>query len=154
MPSPPPPSFQSSAVPEDESPPSPSASLAASAALAALASRKAADAALDAMDFRTPTVELSSQKKKDYGFGHPHWSPYRTTAVTSTPEWKGRIWSTCNQEWGSYTKQTNALDPQVQSRLARGMVKEMKNNACIDHTWEIVGQRPGVDKSKPTFFMP
>ena len=105
-------------------------------------------------DFKNPVIELSEQKKRDYGYGVPQWSPYRSTKVTSTPEWKSRLWSTCNQEWGSYSKQKNALDPATQSRIARGMVKEMKANACIDHTWEIVGSRPGVDPTKPQFFMP
>ena len=40
-----------------------------------------------------------------------------------------------------------------QSRLARGMVKEMKANASIDHTWEVIGRRPGQDP-KNKFFMP
>ncbi len=108
----------------------------------------------DDKDFVTPVAELSEQKKRDYGYGVPQWSPYRMTKVTSTDEWKSKLWSTTNSEWGGYSKRKNALDPATQSRLARGMVQEMKANASIDHTWEIVGRRPGQEQGKPQFFMP
>ncbi|GMH93279.1 hypothetical protein TrVE_jg10763 [Triparma verrucosa] len=108
---------------------------------------------LSAKDFVAPIKELSEAKKRDYGYGVPQWSPYRMTKVTSTPEWKEKLWSTTNAEWGIYSKQKNALDPATQSRLARGMVKEMKANASIDHTWEVIGRRPGQDP-KNKFFMP
>eukprot|EP00518_Triparma_eleuthera_P000536 CAMPEP_0182459492 /NCGR_PEP_ID=MMETSP1319-20130603/4610_1 /TAXON_ID=172717 /ORGANISM="Bolidomonas pacifica, Strain RCC208" /LENGTH=193 /DNA_ID=CAMNT_0024658427 /DNA_START=136 /DNA_END=717 /DNA_ORIENTATION=+ len=104
-------------------------------------------------DFVVPVKELSEAKMRDYGYGVPQWSPYRMTKVTSTPEWKEKLWSTTNAEWGIYTKQKNALDPATQSRMARGMVKEMKDNASIDHTWEVIGRRPGQDPKNP-FFMP
>ncbi|GMH72580.1 hypothetical protein TL16_g05954 [Triparma laevis f. inornata] len=104
-------------------------------------------------DFVAPIKELSEAKKRDYGYGVPQWSPYRMTKVTSTPEWKEKLWSTTNAEWGIYSKQKNTLDPATQSRLARGMVKEMKANASIDHTWEVIGRRPGQDP-KNKFFMP
>jgi hypothetical protein len=106
-------------------------------------------------DFTIPTAGLSEQKMRDYGYGVPQWSPYRMTKVTSTDEWKARLWSTTNSEWGSYSKTKSALDPKTQTRLAKGLVKEMKANACMDHTWEIVGQRPGQGlNGKPKFFMP
>ena len=108
-------------------------------------------------DFAIPTAGLSEQKMRDYGYGVPQWSPYRMTKVTSTPEWKGKLWSTTNSEWGSYSKIKSALDPKTQTRLAKGLVKEMKANACMDHTWEIMGERPGQggdDGKQPKFFMP
>ena len=108
----------------------------------------------DDKDFVIPTVALSEQKMRDYGYGVPQWSPYRMTKVTSTDEWKKKLWSTTNSEWGAYSKTKSALDPKTQTRLARGLVKEMKANACMDHTWEIIGQRPGQEEGKPKFIMP
>lgn len=107
----------------------------------------------DERAFDNPIKKLSAQKIKDYGYGVPQWSPYRMTKVTSTPEWKDKLWSTTNSEWGMYSKQKNALDPITQSRLARGLVLEMKANASIDHTWEVIGKRPGQDEGNK-FFMP
>jgi len=112
------------------------------------------DAMMDEMDFSIPTTELSEQKKRDYGYGVPQWSPYRMTKVTQTDAWQKNQWSTTNAEWGSFTKQKNSLDPALQSRMARAMVKEMRDNACMDHTWEIIGSRPGQEEGKPKFFMP
>ncbi|GMI27299.1 hypothetical protein TeGR_g791 [Tetraparma gracilis] len=109
----------------------------------------------DDKDFVIPTEKLSDAKMRDYGYGVPQWSPYRVTKVTSTPEWKNKLWSTTNSEWGSYSKIKSALDPKTQTRLAKGLVKEMKANACMDHTWEIIGERPGQgENGKPKFFMP
>ncbi|GMI30936.1 hypothetical protein TrRE_jg5893 [Triparma retinervis] len=105
-------------------------------------------------DFNNPIKKLSKEAMRDYGYGVPQWSPYRMTKVTSTEVWKNRLWSTTNAEWGAYSKQKNALDPATQSRLARAMVQEMKANASIDHTWEIIGDRPGQDPKGNQFFMP
>lgn len=110
---------------------------------------------IDEIDFSIPVAALSEQKMRDYGYGVPQWSPYRMTKVTQTEAWQKNQWSTRNAEWGQFTKEKNSLDPKMQTRLARSLVKEMKDNACMDHTWEIIGCRPGQGKNgKPKFFMP
>ena len=120
--------FSSAAAPVASSSPSPSLAGvdAANNSNGMTAEEATAQKMIDEFDTSIPVAELSEQKRRDYGYGVPQWSPYRMTKVTQTEAWQKNQWSTRNGEWGSFTKEKNSLDPKMQSRLARSLVIEMR----------------------------
>eukprot|EP00968_Pinguiococcus_pyrenoidosus_P005636 scaffold367_cov254-Pinguiococcus_pyrenoidosus.AAC.24 len=68
----------------------------------------------------------------------PGWSPYSKPASADSSS----IFRTCMEDYGKPDQFSTALAPSVQAQQARRLVREMKGNASIDHTWELFGNRP------------
>eukprot|EP00636_Phaeomonas_parva_P011551 CAMPEP_0118862746 /NCGR_PEP_ID=MMETSP1163-20130328/7847_1 /TAXON_ID=124430 /ORGANISM="Phaeomonas parva, Strain CCMP2877" /LENGTH=399 /DNA_ID=CAMNT_0006796677 /DNA_START=107 /DNA_END=1306 /DNA_ORIENTATION=+ len=68
----------------------------------------------------------------------PSWSPYTKSDTLDA----SKTFRTCMQDYGKPDKFSSVLTPSQQAKQARSLVRQMKGNACVDHTWELFGNRP------------
>ena len=82
-----------------------------------------------------PVKQLNDNYKRDYGDGHPSWSPFYNHHGEALD------YNTCGKEYGDYMKR---IGPQHerQNQRVQDMVGIVRLSNKRDHTWEHLGLRP------------
>ena len=85
--------------------------------------------------FAMPVKQLNDNYKRDYGDGHPSWSPFYNHHGEALD------YNTCGKEYGDYVKR---IGPQHerQNQRVQEMVGIVRLSNKRDHTWEHLGLRP------------
>lgn len=85
--------------------------------------------------FVMPVKQLNDAYKRDYGDGHPSWSPFYNHHGESLD------YKTCGKEYGTYTQR---IGPhfEAQNQRVQDMVGIVRLSNKRDHTWEHLGLRP------------